>query len=95
MIRSERFKYIHRYPYGPDEFYDLQADPGEEHNLIDDPAMESVILEMRRHMEQWFNRYADPDFDGTREGVTGSGQMCSAGTYAQRLEKYAPAGPNS
>lgn len=95
MIRSERFKYIHRYPYGPDEFYDLQADPGEEHNLIDDPAMESIILEMRRHMEQWFNRYADPDFDGTREGVTGSGQMCSAGTYAQRLEKYAPAGPNS
>lgn len=95
MIRSAQYKYICRYPYGPDEFYDLQSDPGEKTNLIEDESFGPVIFEMRRRMERWFNRYADPDVDGTREGVTGSGQLCSAGTYAQRLQKYAPPGKNS
>lgn len=95
MIRSRQYKYIHRYPYGPDEFYDLQADPAEECNRIDDPEFADKILAMRRRMERWFNQYADPDLDGTREGVTGSGQLCSAGTYAQRLQKYAAPGKNS
>lgn len=95
MIRSRKYKYIHRYPYGPDEFYDLQADPAEECNRIDDPEFADMILAMRRRMERWFNQYADPDMDGTREGVTGSGQLCSAGTYAQRLQKYAAPGKNS
>lgn len=95
MIRSRQYKYIHRYPYGPDEFYDLQADPAEECNRIEDPEFADEILAMRRRMERWFNQYADPDLDGTREGVTGSGQLCSAGTYAQRLQKYAAPGKNS
>lgn len=95
MIRSQRYKYIHRYPYGPDEFYDLENDPGEEHNRIDDRTFAPQILAMRRRMERWFNRYVDPDVDGSREGVTGSGQLCSAGTYAQQLQKYAPPGKNS
>lgn len=95
MIRSRRYKYIHRYPYGPDEFYDLENDPGEESNRIDDAAFAPQILAMRRRMERWFNRYVDPDVDGSREGVTGSGQLCSAGTYAQQLQKYAPPGKNS
>lgn len=95
MIRSRRYKYIHRYPYGPDEFYDLEKDPGEECNRIDDEAFAPQILAMRRQMERWFNQYVDPDVDGSREGVTGSGQLCSAGTYAQQLQKYAPPGKNS
>lgn len=95
MIRSREYKYIHRYPYGPDEFYDLKNDPGEEYNRIDDAAFAPQILAMRRRMERWFNRYVDPDVDGSREGVTGSGQLCSAGTYAQQLQKYAPPGKNS
>lgn len=95
MIRSREYKYIHRYPYGPDEFYDLKNDPGEECNRIDDAAFAPQILAMRRRMERWFNQYVDPDVDGSREGVTGSGQLCSAGTYAQQLQKYAPPGKNS
>ena len=34
MIRSKEYKYIHRVPFGPDEFYDLTGDPGEDENLI-------------------------------------------------------------
>lgn len=95
MIRSRLYKYIHRYPYGPNEFYDLEKDPEETQNEVENPAYETLILQMRRKLETWFNRYADPDLDGTKEGVTGSGQLCSAGTYAQRLVKYAAPGPNS
>ena len=90
MIRTSQYKYIHRYPYGYNEFYDLEQDPGEEHNLIDDPAFEPVILELRRRMEKWFESYVNPDIDGTKEGVTGGGQRCSAGIYAEKLRRYNP-----
>ena len=38
MIRSQDWKYVHRYPYGPHELYDLRNDPGETRNLIQEPA---------------------------------------------------------
>ena len=28
MIRTQEWKYVHRYPYGPHELYDLVNDPG-------------------------------------------------------------------
>lgn len=89
MIRSKEYKLVVRYPYGYHEFYDLTADPGEEHNLYGDPQYEELILSYRRKQEKWFNTYADPDMDGSREGVTGSGQLCSPGLYAQKLTIYA------
>ena len=36
MVRTKEWKYVHRYPYGPHELYDLVNDPDEKHNLIDD-----------------------------------------------------------
>ena len=73
---------------------DLERDPDEADNRIEDPAFQEEIRALRGRMERWFNDYADPDVDGSREGVTGSGQLCSAGIYAQRTEKYATPGPN-
>lgn len=90
MIRSKEYKLVIRYPYGYHEFYDLKADPNEEHNLYGDPQYDDLILSYRRKLEKWFNTYADPDIDGSREGVTGSGQLCSPGLYAQKLVKYSP-----
>ena len=89
MIRSRHFKYIHRYPYGPNEFYDLVKDPDENNNCIDDPNYRTEILEMRKKLEKWFAEYADPEIDGTREGVTGLGQLCRAGVHSEKLVKYA------
>ena len=45
---------------------------------------------MRRQMEEWFLRYSDPDLDARKEGVTGTGQYCRAGSRAHLLEKYGP-----
>ena len=93
MIRSKTHKLVLRYPYGPNEFYDLVADPDEENNLYDDPAYEEQIVDMRAHMERWFNDYADPDIDGTRSEVTGLGQLCRPGIYATRRDVFAARKP--
>jgi len=86
MIRSRDWKYIHRYPYGPHELYDLVHDPDEAHNLIDSPDHQARIAEMKGALDAWFLRYADPAMDGVREPVTGKGQMGWAGP-AGRGEK--------
>lgn len=76
MIRTREYKYIQRYLYGEDEFYDLKADPGEEVNLADseDPRIQEKIAVLRERMQQWFRRYSDPDRDGTKQAVYGLGQ---------------------
>jgi arylsulfatase A-like enzyme len=74
MIRSRDWKYIHRYPYGPHEFYDLAHDPDEAHDLIDSAEHQKCIAKMRGELDAWFLRYADPAVDGAREPVTGKGQ---------------------
>ena len=88
MIRSRRYKYIHRYPYGPHEFYDLAEDPDETDNKIGREDMQEIIEEMRAQLEEWFVRYANPEIDGAREGTVGSGQLCEAGIRARGKQVY-------
>ncbi len=75
MIRTKEYKYIHRYPYGEHEFYDLTNDPDEERNLINESGpYAAAIAEMRNRLEDWFLCYTDPMKDGTKQAVTGLGQ---------------------
>lgn len=75
MVRTKEWKYIHRYPYGPHELYDLVRDPGEERNLIDDPAAQSVKERLIDRLNHWYAAYADPACDGKGEAVHGLGQL--------------------
>ncbi len=79
MVRTRGWKYVHRYPYGPHELYDLAGDPDEDHNLLDEPGQRARISELEAQLEAWFVRYVDPDLDGTKEPVTGKGQLDQAG----------------
>ena len=88
MIRTENYKYIHRYPYGPNEFYDLRHDPQERSNQMDRPEFEPIIQQLRHQMEVWFCQYAMPQVDGTREAVKGGGQMDLAGIYSNGKDIY-------
>jgi len=74
MIRTEDWKYVHRYPHGPHELYDLANDPGERENLIDDPEHEDRVASLRADLAAWFGEYVDPTLDGARFPVTGKGQ---------------------
>ena len=53
-------------------------------------SVSDTLNKARRQMEEWFLRYSDPDLDGRKEGVTGTGQYCRAGSRAHLLEKYGP-----
>ena len=94
MIRGQRWKYVHRYPYGPHEFYDLRDDPGEAHNLLAGgaPISESIAnlaSEFKAQLDDWFTRYADPRLDGIREGVYGKGQLDLTGPGGQGRPAHA------
>lgn len=89
MIRTRRWKYIHRVPYGPHELYDLEADPEEVHDLAGKPEYAQVEAQLRDELFRWFCRYADPAVDGSREAVTGFGQLSRPGIYSQGQAVYA------
>jgi choline-sulfatase len=76
MIRTRRWKYIHRYPFGVHELYDLERDPGERQNRIEDQSCGAVVRELRARLSRWFGRFVDPVRDGSRLPISGSGQLC-------------------
>ncbi len=81
MIR--RFKYVARYPYGPNELYDLKEDPGETRNLLKEGGAEELETDMRLRLETWFAVYVNPQIDGAKEAVFGSGQTGLAGLWGK------------
>lgn len=81
MIRSKEWKYIHRYPEGPDELYDLVNDPDEYSNLIEEPSLNPLINSLYNELMKWFDSYVDPKVDGLKEPVTGRGQIALCGEH--------------
>ena len=60
MVRTEPWKYVRRYPHGPDELYDLKHDPNEKENLIGSASFQNRAKDLRKRLESWFSRYAEP-----------------------------------
>lgn len=76
MLRTTDWKYVHRYPEGPNELYHLAEDPGEKVNLVDDPAHTAVRASMKSRLDEWFDEYVLADFDGAKlDGCKGRGQL--------------------
>jgi choline-sulfatase len=90
MIREERWKYVHRYPDGPHELYDMSADPGETTNRMDDESLTAVIARLRTGLENWYDRYSSADYDGKNLPVTGEGQLDSVGSKGKGRKAFAP-----
>ncbi|WP_427016495.1 sulfatase-like hydrolase/transferase [Pseudarthrobacter sp. P1] len=74
MIRTAEWKYVHRYPHGPHELYDLAGDPGERHNLVGDPLCAERLGDLRAQLDVWFRHHGVPAFDGAALPVAGAGQ---------------------
>ncbi|MFA5689237.1 MAG: sulfatase-like hydrolase/transferase [Kiritimatiellales bacterium] len=89
MIRTDEYKYVHRYPYGPHEFYDLKNDPDEMYDQISNPQFTLEIQTLRAKLDDWFFKYVNPAIDGTREAVYGKGQLNLAGISAAGNPAYA------
>lgn len=58
MIRDERYKYVSRIT-GEDEFYDMEKDPSEIHNRIQDPSYKETIVRMQIELMKWYQRTCD------------------------------------
>jgi choline-sulfatase len=53
MIRRGRYKFIHS-PADPDQLYDLGHDPCERQNVVDNPACETLIADLRAEVgKRW------------------------------------------
>lgn len=89
MVRTQAWKYVHRYPYGPNELYDLVNDPEELMNLVADVGYQPRVVEMKARLEEWFIRYTDPQKDGRVEAVTGKGQLGLAGPASGGQQAFA------
>jgi arylsulfatase A-like enzyme len=59
MTRDRRWKYVYN-PAGIDELYDLEADPGEIANRVDDPDCAGTLLALRTRMGEWMAEVKDP-----------------------------------
>jgi arylsulfatase A-like enzyme len=69
-IRTGEWKYVNRFPSGPDELYDLRADPGERKNLVNQPDHAATQGQLARRLEEFFQRYADAKYDLRRGGTS-------------------------
>ena len=58
MCRTTDFKYVRRL-YEKDEFYDLNKDPEEIYNIIDDPLYFNVLSNMKEQMLEWYMETCD------------------------------------
>lgn len=58
-IRGERYKLIYFYTVKEWEFYDLQIDPQEQHNLVRSAAHQSMIARMKKDLMQLRKQYED------------------------------------
>ena len=74
MIRTERWKYVYRHSYGPDEFYDLKNDPKEENNLICSDEHKNLIKDLKTQVDNWFKKYVIPAPNGLSEDGRQMGQ---------------------
>jgi len=91
MIRTQRHKYILRYPDGPNELYDLEQDPGEKSNLIHCEESTQVVEKLGQRLDRWFSQYVHPNTDGSKQlDCCGKGQLAklegaeTTGAFASR-----------
>lgn len=67
-VRTEDWKYVARFPNGPYELYDMREDPRERFNLYGQPGTDARRAELAKRLDDFFSRYADPQYDIWRGG---------------------------
>jgi arylsulfatase A-like enzyme len=67
-VRTERWKYVARFPSGPYELYDMHTDPQERVNLYGQPDMDATSAAMAARLDRFFTKYADPQYDVWKGG---------------------------
>ena len=69
-IRTTTHKYVHRHPNGPHELYDLENDPEEFNNLLDDEEHEALRRELKTRLDAFYTEYRQPKYDMWHGGTS-------------------------
>jgi arylsulfatase A-like enzyme len=77
-IRTENLKYVERTKQWPSELFDLEADPGETKNVIDDARHKKQLETLRTDLHRFFEQAGAPGIEDWRS------------TTKQRLTEYQP-----
>ena len=88
MLRGKKYKFVRIYPNGPDELYDLEVDPEEKNNLAQKEEYAAVRAEMLHALEEWFEKFSDPEHSGLRDENYGNGQLCKNGSFAEGKKPF-------
>lgn len=67
MMRTERYKYIIYRENEDEELYDMQEDPGEQHNLSKNTLYAQVLDQLRQQFKKYTVNHIDPFF--TQESI--------------------------
>lgn len=62
-VRDDGWKYVARHPNGPNELYDMRRDPQERFNLFGQASVKDKQSELARRLDDFFAKYADPQYD--------------------------------
>ena len=89
-VRTSRYLYA-RYETKPWLLYDLDKDPYEMHNLLDDPGSQGLLKEMESRLTAWMNRTGDSWKYDWHELVEDKGRLYTGGTY-YTVDEYLNAG---
>lgn len=94
-LSGEEMREKYYVPNDIEELYDLEKDPLEEKNVMNDPAYEEIAKELRSKVENWMEETCDPLLKGPVAGV-GSSRWPSeieAGRAYPGREKYMELNP--
>ena len=75
MIRTAKWKLTIRYPFGPDELYDMEKDPGEKENLIHVQEHAGIKKQLHKKLTDYFAKYVNPKYDRWNGGETKGNQI--------------------
>lgn len=64
MIRTSTHKFVKRYPNGPHDLFDLEADPSETLNRAGWDEFTAVQHELEQQLEEWYSRHEDSAYCG-------------------------------
>lgn len=78
-IRTNKWKYVDRFPDGPKELYDLENDPEERNNLADAPEHAKPQAELDARLKAFFDKCADPQYDLSRGGKSKAARRLKQG----------------
>ena len=86
-VRTQRYMYA-RYESKPWVLYDLEKDPFELKNLVDDPAAKTVREEMERRLKQWMSRTGDSWKYNWHAPVEDNGRLYKPEVTFYTVEEY-------